>query len=128
MVKRWALVVGFCALALAGCSAADDPDGTTAPRPPASASAGDTRTSTPAGDTSPSAVAGTYANDAGDWVVRLNPDGTWEEDLGGKVNAYRGTFVLSGTELTLNADNGSSVKAELTGDQLKLPSVTLTKR
>ena len=79
--------------ALAGCSSDSGSDAPSTAAAPVSASA-----SAPAQPAAaiPANVPGTYAN--GDWVVRLAADGTWEEDLRGQVNAYGGTYTVSGDQ------------------------------
>ncbi|MCS3781879.1 Atu4866 domain-containing protein [Tsukamurella ocularis] len=108
--------------ALAGCSSNSGSDAASTSAP-ASAS-----TSAPAQSAAsiPAHVPGTYAN--GDWVVRLAADGTWEEDLRGQVNAYGGTYTVTGDRVLLRDRGGSSETATLQGDELRLPSITLTRR
>lgn len=117
-----ALVVALIAAgALAGCSSNSDAPSTGA----ASASASMSAPAQPAAAI-PAHVPGTYAN--GDWVVRLAADGTWEEDLRGQVNAYGGTYTVTGDQVLLRDRGGSSETATLQGDELRLPSTTLTRR
>ena len=71
-------------------------------------------------------VSGTYTS--GGWVIRLAPDGTWEEDLNGRVNAYGGAYTLDGNTITLNDRRGSSETATISGTELRLPSITLQKQ
>lgn len=73
----------------------------------------------------PAEVPGTYSN--GDWVVRLFADGTWEEDLNGQSNAYGGTYTVSGDQIVLLDTGGTSETATFAGDELALPSITLTR-
>lgn len=107
--------------ALAGCSSDSDSIsmGVT-PVPSASSAPASSAAAIPAH------VPGTYAN--GDWVVRLAADGTWEEDLRGQVNAYGGTYTVAGDQVLLRDRGGSSETATLQGDELRLPSITLTRR
>ncbi len=107
--------------ALAGCSSDSDSIsmGVT-PVPSASSAPASSAVAIPAH------VPGTYAN--GDWVVRLAADGTWEEDLRGQVNAYGGTYSVDGEKVLLRDRGGSSETATLQGDELRLPSITLTRR
>lgn len=117
------IVALITAGALAGCSSnsgSDPVSPSTNGAGPASASA-----SVPAAAI-PAHVPGTYAN--GDWVVRLAADGTWEEDLRGQVNAYGGTYTVDGDKVLLRDRRGSSESATLQGDELRLPSITLTRR
>ena len=109
--------------ALAGCSSDSGSGAPSTAAAPVSASA-----SAPAQPAAaiPANVPGTYAN--GDWVVRLAADGTWEEDLRGQVNAYGGTYTVSGDQVVLRDRRGSSETATLQGDELRLPSITLTRR
>ena len=69
---------------------------------------------------------GTYSN--GDWVIRLKPDGTWEEDLRGQANAYGGKYTVEGDKVILRERGGSSETATLQGDELHLPSITLRRQ
>ncbi|MBS4100371.1 hypothetical protein [Tsukamurella paurometabola] len=109
--------------ALAGCSSDSGSDASPATAAPVSASV-----SAPAQSAAaiPAHVPGTYAN--GDWVVRLAADGTWEEDLQGRPNAYGGTYTVDGGTVVLRDRGGSSETATLQGDELRLPSITLTRR
>ena len=59
---------------------------------------------------------------------RLAADGTWEEDLRGQVNAYGGNYTVNGDQVVLRDRRGSSETATLQGDELRLPSITLTRR
>jgi len=110
--------------ALAGCSSNSGPDPASPSTGAASATASPS-VSAPAAAI-PAHVPGTYAN--GDWVVRLAADGTWEEDLRGQVNAYGGTYTVDGDKVLLRDRRGSSESATLQGDELRLPSITLTRR
>ncbi|NMD54721.1 MULTISPECIES: hypothetical protein [Tsukamurella] len=117
------LVVALVAAgALAGCSSNSGSDAASTPAPTSAS------TSAPAQSAAaiPTHVPGTYAN--GDWVVRLAADGTWEEDLRGQVNAYGGTYTVNGDQVLLRDRRGSSETATLQGDELRLPSITLTRR
>lgn len=115
------IVALIAAGALAGCSSSSDSIsmGVT-PAPSASSAPAQPSTAIPA------RVPGTYAN--GDWVIRLAADGTWEEDLRGQVNAYGGTYTVDGDRVVLRDRRGSSETATLQGDELRLPSIVLTRR
>ena len=108
--------------ALAGCSSNSGSDVASSPAPASATTSAPTQ---PAAAI-PAHVPGTYAN--GDWVVRLAADGTWEEDLRGRVNAYGGTYTVDGEKVLLRDRGGSSETATLQGDELRLPSITLTRQ
>lgn len=111
-------------LILGGCSSGDSRDAasstTTATRGPTSIA-----TASGASAISPN-VPGTYSN--GDWVVRLKPDGAWEEDLRGQANAYGGKYTVEGDKVILRDRGGSSETATLQGDELHLPSIALRRQ
>ncbi|CAM3805116.1 hypothetical protein ACXYTP_09020 [Tsukamurella ocularis] len=115
------VVALLAAAALTGCSSNSDSGADASPTGTAPVSAA-ASSAAPI----PAHVPGTYAN--GDWVVRLAADGTWEEDLRGQVNAYGGTYTVSGDQVVLRDRRGSSETATLQGDELRLPSITLTRR
>lgn len=108
--------------ALAGCSSNSGSDAASTPAPASSSTSAPPQSAAAI----PAHVPGTYAN--GDWVVRLAADGTWEEDLRGQVNAYGGTYTVTGDQVLLRDRGGSSETATLQGDELRLPSITLTRR
>ncbi|BDD81815.1 hypothetical protein TPB0596_15780 [Tsukamurella pulmonis] len=111
------------AVALAGCGGSSEP-ASSASTTPTGASAPSVASQAPTAI--PAHVPGTYVN--GDWVVRLAADGTWEEDLRGQVNAYGGSYTVDGDQVVLRDRRGSSETATLQGDELRLPSITLTRR
>lgn len=118
-----ALVVALIAAgALTGCSSNSGSDAASTPAPASSSTSAPPQSAAAI----PAHVPGTYAN--GDWVVRLAADGTWEEDLRGQVNAYGGTYTVTGDQVLLRDRGGSSETATLQGDELRLPSITLTRR
>lgn len=111
--------------AAAGCSSGSDggsASGPAATAPVASSSAAASGLAAPI----PANVPGTYSN--GDWVVRLKADGTWEEDLSGRTNAYGGVYTVNGATIVLRDRGGSSETATLSGDELTLPSITLRRQ
>lgn len=111
-------------LVLGGCSSGDSRDAA-----PSTLTATLGATSIAAASGTPAIspnVPGTYSN--GDWVVRLKPDGTWEEDLRGQANVYGGEYTAEGDEVILRDRGGSSETVTLQGDELHLPSITLRRQ
>lgn len=128
------IIAGAAALFLSlGACASGQADETTPPSQPTAEAQSPTDGSTSAQSSgsqsqeelSPESVAGTYTD--GEWVIRLMADGTWEEDIGGQKNAYGGNFEIQGNEIILEDSGGTSETAVLDGNELRLPSVTLTK-
>lgn len=121
---RVATALAAVSLILGGCSSGDShdaaPSTTAATRGPSSNAA-----ALGTSAISPNAP-GTYSN--GDWVVRLKPDGTWEEDLRGQANAYGGQYTVDGDKVILRDRGGSSETATLQGDELHLPSIALRRQ
>ncbi|WP_220656068.1 Atu4866 domain-containing protein [Tsukamurella sp. TY48] len=115
--------------AAAGCSSGSDSGssaGTVATTAAVSSAPAGSSAASAAAAPIPANVPGTYSN--GDWVVRLKADGTWEEDLNGRTNAYGGNYTVDGGTIVLRDRGGSSETATLSGDELKLPSITLRRQ
>ncbi|MGM5069186.1 Atu4866 domain-containing protein [Rhodococcus qingshengii] len=115
---RVAPALAAVSLILGGCSSGDPRDA-----PPSTTTRGPTSIATSGTSAISPDVPGTYSN--GDWVLRLEPDGTWEEDLRGQANAYGGQYTVEGDKVILRDRGGSSETATLQGDELHLPSIVL---
>lgn len=112
-------------MALTACSAETGTARDATTRPPAPAGTPTQSTSgTPPRSTSgtpgsvgiPAALVGTWASKDGDLVLRLDRDGTFEEDLNGTRAAYKGSYVVRGTSFHLSADNGARAEGRIAGD------------
>ncbi|MDN3028398.1 Atu4866 domain-containing protein [Streptomyces sp. S.PB5] len=115
-MKHKAIVIAVY-IALTACSAETGTPTGAATRPPAPA---DTRTQTTSGTTGsegiPAALVGTWASKDGDLVLRLERDGTFEEDLNGTPAAYKGSYVVREKSFHLSADNGAKAEGGIVGD------------
>lgn len=52
-------------------------------------------------------LVGTWASKDGDLVLRLNRDGTFEEDLNGTRAAFKGSYVVGEMSFHMSADSGA---------------------
>ncbi|MGW0758319.1 Atu4866 domain-containing protein [Streptomyces sp. NPDC002814] len=123
-MKHKAIVIAVF-IALTACSAetgtpkgaatrprapAGTPTQTTSGTPPRSTSG------TPGSEGIPAALVGIWASKDGDLVLRLDRDGTFEEDLNGTRAAYKGSYVVREKSFHLSADNGAKAEGSIAGD------------
>jgi hypothetical protein len=122
-MKHKAIVIAVF-IALTACSAETGTPRGAATRPPAPAGTPTQSTSgtpgsasgTPGSEGIPAALVGTWASRDGDLVLRLDRDGTFEEDLNGTRAAYQGSYVVRGKSFHLSADNGAEAEGSIAGD------------
>ncbi|MDQ1033446.1 hypothetical protein QF035_011028 [Streptomyces umbrinus] len=115
-MKHAAIVIAAF-IALTACSAETETPAGAATRPPASAGTPTRSTSgTPGSEGILAALAGTWASKDGDLALRLDRDGTFEEDLNGTRAAFKGSYVVREKSFHLNADSGAKAEGSIVGD------------
>ncbi|WP_217212894.1 Atu4866 domain-containing protein [Streptomyces sp. AC550_RSS872] len=123
-MKHKAIVIAVF-IALTACSAETGTPRGSATRPPAPAGTPTQSISgtpprstsgTPGSEGIPAALVGTWASKDGDLVLRLDRDGTFEEDLNGTRAAYKGSYVVREKSFHLSADNGATAEGSIAGD------------
>lgn len=118
MNRRMSLATGLCALALttlAACGTDDGPGTDEGSTPSASASASESPTtgSSTQDPASAADLAGTWRDDAADWTVRFEADGTFTEDFEGVPDFRTGDYEVSDGVVTLMGGDGNDTEGTI---------------